>query len=223
MENTCPWFSWEPPTLVFCEEALCAWIKTPANSWSNLAFCLVGLAIYFSQRNERKKALLDYALMTFFIGIFSFFYHASLTRLGEIADLSSMFLIGVFLCRENMQRMGWLTRTQGLAFFWLTCAMCTGSLFWVKDLGPPLFFIQCMFALSLELILRRRGKGPPSYRFLQSGFFVWLVAQTIWFLDIKKIVCYPDVHWIQGHAIWHVLMAVLAWLIFKHYRALKAH
>jgi hypothetical protein len=217
----CPWSTWESPALVFCEEALCAWIKTPANSWSSLAFGFVGLMIYLSERRMPDKELQGYGLMAVLIGLLSFFYHASLTRLGEIGDLSSMFLIGIFLCRENMQRMAWITQSQGRAFFWIANVISTGLLFWIKDLGAPLFFVQCMLALHLELVLRKRGRGAPTYRFFKMAFFVWLTAQTIWFLDLTRIICYPTVHWIQGHAIWHVLMALLTWLIYKHYTTLR--
>ena len=215
--SDCPWSNWEAPALVFCEEALCAWIKTPANAWSSLFYCGVGLFIYGLEFKNKDKKLQGYGLMAICIGLLSFFYHASLTRFGEICDLSSMFLIGVFLSRENMERMSWITQSQGRIFFWVANIISTGLLFWIKDLGAPLFFAQCMFALSLEIILFRRGRGASTYKYIKMSLMAWISAQTIWFLDLKQIVCYPTVHWIQGHAIWHVLMSGLTWFIYKHH------
>jgi hypothetical protein len=213
----CPWTNWELPTLVFCEDILCAWIRTSANSWSNISFVIVGLVIYFIEQRKKNKELQGYGLMAIAVGCLSFFCHASVTRYGEIADLGSMFLIGIFLDRINMERIGWLTPSQGRLFSWIGNILSTGLLFWIKDLGAPLFFVQCMFALGLEVTLKRRGKGALTYKYFMWGFYSWIIAQTIWFLDLKRIVCYPHNHWIQGHAVWHVLMSLLTWFIYKHY------
>jgi hypothetical protein len=86
---TCPWSGWDPPALSFCEAALCAWIKTPANTWSNLAFIFVGIYILIHEIKQRRLDLIGYGPMCMGVGVFSFLYHASLTRLGEIGDISS--------------------------------------------------------------------------------------------------------------------------------------
>lgn len=213
---TCPWQGFETPALTFCEEALCAWVKTPANAWSSLAFCLVGLWIIKREYKNPDQFLIGFGPMSILVGLLSWFYHASLTRIGEIGDLSSMFLIGNWLAITNIERSGWLNQKQGRIYYWLANAVSIGLLFWLKDLGAPLFFVQCMVALVLELRLRKLGKGPPSYKYMWYGFFFWITAQTIWFLDLHRIVCSPENHFWQGHAIWHVLMAGLTWCIYLH-------
>ena len=42
----CPWdgFTQAPPG--FCEQALCAWVREPGNTWSNLAFIVAALVMY---------------------------------------------------------------------------------------------------------------------------------------------------------------------------------
>lgn len=213
----CPWHGWAPPALVFCEEALCSWIKTPSNAWSNLAFVFVGIWILFKERKNMGGLLFGYGPIVILIGLLSFFYHASGSRLGEIGDLSSMFLMGVFLAVTNSERMGWITVRQTKVLFWTLNIFFTTLLFWITDLGAPLFFVQCMFALYLELKLRKQGKGADTYKYFIAAFFVWLAAQTIWALDLFRIVCNPQNHILQGHAVWHILMAGLAGLIYKHY------
>ena len=39
----CPWSGFAPPDLKHCETNLAAWITTPANTWSNLAYIAVGV------------------------------------------------------------------------------------------------------------------------------------------------------------------------------------
>jgi hypothetical protein len=150
------------------------------------------------------------------VGVFSFLYHASLTRLGEIGDISSMFLISAFLMATTLRRRNKVTLLQGRSLFWFIYLTSTALLFVWKDVGAPLFFIQCMFALYQELRMRSLKTGPSSYRYLWAGGAFWLTAQTIWALDLFKIVCDPHNHWLQGHAVWHVLMAGLALMIYFH-------
>ena len=51
------------------------------------------------------------------------------------------------------------------------------------------------------------------------GFFS--VAFTFWLLDVKKILCWPDNHFLTGHAIWHLLAAAAIWVYFLAYRDLR--
>lgn len=213
----CPWYGLEEPALRFCEESLCAWIKTPANSWSSLAFTLCGIYILWRELKKQDHYLIGYGPMAILIGLLSFAYHASLTRYGEIGDLSSMFLMGSFYMVKNFERMNFIPTKFGRVTFWILNIICTLLLFWFKDLGAPLFFVFCMTALGLELKLKSIGRGVESYRYFVMAFFVWLAAQAAWLLDITHTVCEPSNHILQGHALWHILMAVVCYLIYLHY------
>ena len=53
----CPWANWSRPNIKWCEENLCQVITTPANTWSNLVYIIVGLYILIegARNYERKR------------------------------------------------------------------------------------------------------------------------------------------------------------------------
>ena len=45
MQDGCPWSElshFAPPNVKWCEAQVCGWIVEPANTWSNLAYILLG-------------------------------------------------------------------------------------------------------------------------------------------------------------------------------------
>ena len=47
----CPWSGFTPPNVDWCEEELCAWIVNPADTWSNLAYVVLGLFMWWAARH----------------------------------------------------------------------------------------------------------------------------------------------------------------------------
>ena len=41
----CPYTAFDPATIAFCEERLCAWVAEPANAFTSLTKTIVGVAI----------------------------------------------------------------------------------------------------------------------------------------------------------------------------------
>ena len=46
----------------------------------------------------------------------------------------------------------------------------------------------------------------------------FLLAFGIWILDVKEIVCDAKNHFLQGHAVWHVLNAFCFYFLYRFYR-----
>lgn len=216
MVNQCPWDTLDPTTLNFCEEALCGWIRQPANTWSNLAYVLVGAYLTADGKAERGPWLRAIGPMAIIIGIMSFFYHASLTFVGEVFDLGSMFLFASLLVVFNLERLGWLGRKGTLVVYLLVNALSLFVMIQFKTVGIFVFGILVFLALGMEAVMffsgstarsvsRRNAVFRASYRFLGMGLAVFLVSYAVWLLDFHKIVCDPRNHFVQGHALWHVL------------------
>jgi hypothetical protein len=216
MDDICPWSTLAPATLQWCERQLCAWIREPANTWSNLAFIIVGIMIIA----ECKKSNLPQKVLGFFailLGLMSGFYHASGTLVGEIVDFSSMFLISVYLISANYARLyGWTQKKSTLSA--IALGLLTIAILVIEPLsGSFLFAGQVTWFVALEFVIWRKSTVKPSYKWFVFSFIALQSAFLIWNLDRLKIICYPDFHWVNGHAIWHVLTATSLWFIFKFY------
>jgi len=208
----CFWGKFDPPTIQFCEENLCEMITQPANTWSNLGFIFVG--IYLLRKNSKSAPAGWIAIL---IGATSFLYHASFTFLMQFFDLSSMYLYSAYLLTMNLRRTGYIdTRFMPRAMASIVLSSMV-ILFFFRKAGIPVFSVQIIFAAILEIYLSRCFKPQPRYGNYFIALLLFLVALTVWVLDLTRIFCAPENHFLQGHAIWHILTATSIVFLDKFY------
>ena len=203
----------------------------PANSLSNVGFVVVGLVIAWQAgRPDRLGAVLQrrrglptaYAVVTALLGPASAAMHATGTALGGHLDLLSMYLIASFAAAYALMR---LVR-QGSVFFFqvflLLVAACEligtidGDVPVVHVAGNLAFGVLLVSAVTIETALWRRAEGTRTDLRWGGGavgamavaFAIWNLAQGPW--------C-SRTSWLQGHAAWHLLDAVAAYLLFRLY------
>lgn len=222
----CPWWDWERPNLRWCEEYLCSWIVTPANTWSNLAYLVAAYSMHRRIKGDVKRLLWLFVPATIATGITSFAYHASVSRFFQLFDFFGMFTFTVLGVVLNLRRELWLeTRHTTLAYIiGLLIASIAVPVFEII-LGLPiqatvlaLVIIQLLQELRLRLGRYRKHPHlkPPYTRFKQSLFFL-AVALVCSVADLTRKWCDPQNHFIQGHALWHVLSAVGLYCLFLFY------
>jgi len=209
----------------------------PANSLSNAGFVVAGLAIaWYAGRRQRLGDVLvsrpglptAYAAVTVLLGPASAAMHATQSELGGHLDLLSMYLIASFAAAYALVR---LVR-QGSVFFFqvflLLVAGCElvgtigGSVPVVHESGNLAFGLLLVSAIALEVVLWRRADpartelrwGAGAVAAMGFAFVIWNLAQGPW--------CAPT-SWVQGHAAWHLLDAVAAYLLFRLYASERVH
>ena len=119
-----------------------------------------------------------------------------------------MFLFSSYYFSANCARIrGWSFKKFSIFAVVLLVSSVILLIFY-KTIGIELFAFQFVGSILLELYIYLTRR--PRARYL--GFILNLtcfgVAYTIWWLDVLKIVCSPDLHWISGHAVWHLLNGV---------------
>ncbi|WP_028637013.1 ceramidase domain-containing protein [Nocardioides sp. URHA0032] len=208
----------------FCEAARDAWVKQPANTFSNLGFVLAGLAIAWHAGKVALGGLATpYACLVVFLGPASAAMHATQSSLGGRLDLLSMYLVASFAAAYALMR--WVR--QGATFFWqlflLFVAACElvglydGEVPVVTYSGNVAFAALLLVAITTEVRLWRRAAssgGPRTDLRWGSGavgaillaFAIWNATRSAW--------CDPH-SLLQGHAAWHLLDAVSAYLLFR--------
>lgn len=228
-----PWAAWRPATCLpdacFCEAIGSGFIRQPIATWSNLAFVLAGWLILedvlrptFTRSNlltQRRTYGLVYAAAVILIGLGSWFYHASLTFVGQWFDVMGMYLLGTFMVLYNVARLRPLSgRAFALSYVLFNIALGL-SLIVVPELRRYLFGVLLVTTIALEIALRR-GRNPVSadLRYFIAALLIYVLAQIIWTLDLNHIVCDPT-SVLQGHAVWHMLTALSAGLLYLYYRS----
>lgn len=217
----------------FCEAARDGWVKQPANSFSNLGFVLAGLVVgWHCGRPDRLGDVLPrhaplapaYAGVVVFLGPASAAMHATQSERGGDLDMLSMYLVAAFAAAYALMRwvrQGRLFFAQLFLLFLAACELVDtydGRVPVVDHAGNVAFAVLLVTAVVVEVLLWRRAgtlPGTPRTRLgwgagavgaILLAFAIWNVTQERW--------CDPH-SWLQGHAVWHVLCAASAYLLFR--------
>ncbi len=210
------------------------WVQ-PANSLSNLGFVVAGLAVAWRAGKPwllgdvlpRLRGLpTAYAVVTVLLGPASAAMHATGSELGGHLDLLSMYLVASFAAAYALMRLV----GQGALFFFQVFSLLVAAceLVGTIDADVPVvhiagnlaFGVLLVAAIAIEVVLWRRAPGRPATArtdlrwgggavgAMAVAFVIWNLAQGPW--------CDPT-SWLQGHAAWHLLCALAAYLLFRLY------
>lgn len=223
LDPGCPWYSLSElrlPNVDWCELQRCAWVVEPANTWSNLAYVAVGLALFWLARRSRSDHLRFFAPAAILVGVASGIYHASYTFVLQILDFLGMYVFCYLLITLNLRRLGSLAAGDWRRRFWQLVLATTALTVVLDFLAVPiqgLVFILIVAIVATELWIRWRAPDTPLHFFALA---IGLISAGAVFsvLDVTRTWCDPTHPFLQGHALWHVLSALCLLAAWFHYR-----
>lgn len=215
--------------------------RTRMNTWSNLAFVLVGFyAIAMAIHDFRKKKSLMrgyiahtpaqsalFGVAGVYMGLGSGFFHASLTRLGQQCDVGAMYAMMIILtafCLGSWMPHVPRKKEKPAISTWpvLVAISVTASIYFFiykwdysfSNVSRPLSWTLIAFSV-ISLIQRRKH--------LQIRWFILAIATIVSAsyirqLDIKGTFSSPDAI-CQGHSVWHVLSAFYFAFLYLYFRS----
>jgi hypothetical protein len=226
-----PWAGWVPDPCrtrdCFCETFQDRLVLQPLVAYSNLAYVLVGGLVLASRPSvsgagNRLRAQPAYAslygLMTLGIGVGSFFYHASLTRVGEWFDLMGMYALTGFLVLYNLTRLRALT---GKAFgaLYLTLLTVLGLGLVLANAWQQVYMAALVLAaLVLEGLVLAQRRPHVRWPYLLGGVACFGLGALFWVNSAPGGWC-GRLGPIPPHTVWHLLSAVAAGSLFLYYRS----
>jgi hypothetical protein len=214
----------------FCEAARDAVVRQPANTFSNVGFVLAGLLIAWHARlpgnvgstlSARRALVTVMACLVVLLGPGSAAMHATQSAAGGHLDMLSMYLVASFAAAYAGMR--WLRGGTALftALFAAGISLCEivgaarVAIPVVMTTGNLVFALLLTTAVVLEALLMRRGEATAARGYAFASLAAILVAFAIWNAS-RAWLCEPY-SLIQGHAIWHVLGALSAYLLYRYY------
>jgi hypothetical protein len=221
----CPWSGWTPPNVDWCEEELCSWIVNPADTWSNLAYIAFGIVMWRAARRANNPGLVVFGPASVVVGVCSFAYHASYTYFLQFFDFVGMFVFCFTVISANALRLGWIGAKRQWVFFGVGVAVFSAA---VPILSQTTIPIQSLVGvliagiLAQEFAIRRRnpGRARTSYAPFLVALALMAAAAAASLADVTRVWCEPENHWVQGHAVWHVLTAAALFALFQFYSRL---
>jgi len=209
------------PDIKHCEANLGGWIAAPANTWSNLIYLAVGL--WIMSRSAKRSALSAGGLgpVSIAVGATSFVFHASYTFAGQVFDYAGMFLLMGWALARGLMRAGILSEKGALRFWFGLFGASLAALLAFRAAGwgiQTIMIVQAVAFAVLELRLMLVKRDAPEYASFWTMLLLLVAAYVCWHLDHTDFACRPENHWLQFHAIWHLLTAaafVAAWRFHK--------
>jgi hypothetical protein len=218
------WADWQPATCLttgcFCESANAdSPIRQLANTVSSLAFVFSGVLVMTRRDTAWRFPYLYTVIMgvsSLIIGVWSAFYHASLTFIGQFFDVFGMFLFAAFTLVYACERIWSLRLMTTLSLYLALNFFLSGLQIAIPETRRYAFAVLLILALILEHYYRLKVKPQIEIRWLRLGVVLLAVAYIIWILDNKRLVCFQH-SLLQGHAVWHVLGAATVVLLHRYY------
>jgi len=220
--TTCPWSDFAPATIAFCEARRCAWVVEPSNAWSNLAYVICGRVVL--ARSRRRTPLVLIGVAAILIGLGSFSFHGTGTRIGELLDVSAMYLLSALAIVFTMRRIWSLSSAAFITSYLGIVGLSVALMIGLHSNGIATFTAQIGIAVCAELYLyvSRPQARCASYRHQHLMIASFALAFAIWNADKLNLLCDPDNHLVTGHAIWHLLTAVAVYQFSRHQDQLVA-
>jgi len=129
-----------------------------------------------------------------------------------------MFMLILLAVNFNLLRLGWIKSQQFSLTYLVSLLTSIGlMLFFQGKSGEWIFAVEVTLSVFLEYLIFRQ-KQSVKFKSLFQAIGIFLLAFVIWTGDIKGWWCDPDNHYIQGHAIWHILNAVAIWFLYLFYK-----
>jgi Ceramidase len=229
----CPWHSFAEsmgsPNIKWCEETICSWISEPANAWSNAAYLISTLIIfYLAYKNKHHSILKKFPIVIFIMGGFSFIYHLSNFYGTQVLDFVGMFFLLGWTTGFNLIRMEKMKRSHLWIYMAVVIAVNTALVHVLYLMNIKFQFIMLVGAILIvfsEYLARERTK--VNYGWFVGSLFLLTVALAFSLADHTKLWCDPSQHGLfsQGHALWHWISGLAMIGIYKHYSqsALEPH
>lgn len=228
MSQNINWDTWRIATCM-PDECFCEAIRTdetirqPSNTWSSMAFTLVGLLVAgqaLSQIDDKRELSMMFALIfsiaLIVIGIGSAFYHASMTFWGQFVDVGGMYLLVSFMLIYAWIRLYGLSTATGAILYLGINTILFALLYFVPETRRSLFAIILLVGIGFEIYYVMSRKPEIKRRWFNTGLLLFAVAYGIWILDNNGTFCTAD-SLLQGHAIWHISGAVSSGMLYLYY------
>ncbi|KAM5238284.1 alkaline ceramidase 1 [Ctenodactylus gundi] len=185
------------------------------NTFSNVSFLVFGpLMMVLMRPYAQKRSRYIYGIMALFvcIGLFSMYFHMTLSFLGQLLDEISILwlLAGGYSI--------WLPRCYFPAFvgrsrFQFTCLMLVATVIstFLSVLRPTMnAYALNSVAIHIVYIVRLEYKKTSNKQLrhlIEISVVLWAIALTSWISDRFFCSFWQRIHFFYLHSIWHVIIS----------------
>jgi hypothetical protein len=207
---------WGWANVDWCEATVMGLVTEPANTWSNIAYVIMG--VYFLNFNPSGHVLLKlYPWAVIFLGLLSGFYHATNAWITQWGDFIGMYLVASIPLLINLEKLGVKNAGKLSSYFALNLVLAIITYIGNSFKFPIQLMILFFFVGIILIEIKLRQKSPIGhYQDFAKTFIFFGIAGSFSALDVSRILCDPDNHFLQGHAIWHLFSSIGLFYVFNY-------
>jgi hypothetical protein len=208
-----------------------------SNTYSNLAYFFLGMIVVLVAVSDRKhktsagNPIQKFPLISFFFGCCliylcfgSAFFHASLTWIGQRIDMNATYSICIALSGISGYRLFAHENTSPKIklLFVVVLMVITITFLEIHLLIPSIILLPLLIGLTTILTIKNYLNNSKKFNLQLAvlSLFFMIAAFVLRTMDVQKIGCDP-MSVFQGHAIWHILTGMSAFLLYWFYRSEK--
>lgn len=206
--------------ICYCEQTQRGLARQPLNTWSNLAVVPVALLIAANSASLPRglgRLGLAFSIAVSCQGLCSMFFHGSLTQWGAVLDGVSIFFVVGLVLGVNLVRLRRLEPRRLPAWVALCLGIALGYRLLLLPVMAPLFLLTGALIVVTEWAAAR-AEPKHRRRWFRWAMLLLLAATLAWSLSLLPgfPLCSQLFPW--GHALWHVLAALLTGTLWLHAR-----
>jgi len=207
---------WGWANVDWCEATLMGYVTEPANTFSNLAYVLMGIYFLTKYRSEHKL-LKIYPLAVIALGFLSGFYHATNAWVTQLGDFIGMYLVASIPLLLNLEKLGMKEASQIKTYITFNLLLPVLTVIGYMINFPIQLMIVVFFAgVILTEFMLIKSSPLENYKNLLFTLGSFAVAITFSALDASRTMCDPHNHVIQGHALWHVFSSIGLYFAYEY-------
>jgi hypothetical protein len=213
---------WGDPVIGYCERHDHSFWSEPLNATTNVAFLLAAAAAFALWRRQEKAdyPALALILVTAVVGVGSFLFHTVATRGAALLDIIpiAVFIYGYFfLALRRFFGLGApasaaITVLFGLGSYLVDSSAhgLNGSVGYLPALGAMASFAALLWTPSRTQQTQPLGRRRTAEGLMMAAL-VFAISLTLRTIDRDVCNVFP----IGAHFLWHVLNAVVLWLLLR--------
>lgn len=215
-EPFCPWMQYPRGNFPLCEEALCEWVRQPANSYSNIGFFIVAAYLIYLYIKKQSVHGLGFGICAIIVGTASFLAHAAGTKLFGFFDFAAIFSAFSLYAAKNMIYTNAVKKKNVFLVFCFFFVPAVLLLYNFTVLREVIFASFVIGLLIWESKILKRQDKPFLVKSNLKLLSVFLVGAVCLALDASKVICDPHNHFFQMHSLWHVCCALSIYFLARH-------
>lgn len=226
-------------TAEYCErDQVTHFFRQTINSYSNLMYfflaCVViNIGIHdIKNKIEKQNFIQQFPAITIFFGLCllylsfgSTFFHASLTWIGQRADMNATYsicltLIAISICRYYFKEQ---VTNKNKALIITVLFVLILIFIQLHVLITSSLLLPILIGIALFITIKNYNNNRNKYKIqiaVLSCFFA-VGAFILRMLDVEKIVCNPSSVF-QAHALWHIFTGMSSFFLYWFYRSEQA-